>query len=68
MNDAYDVCCSGFQKDLSKSKFEIYAHIERISLVGQYKARGNILLLPIFGNGAANLTFGMWIKTKIIYD
>lgn len=28
-------------------------------MVGQYKAKGNILLLPILGNGAANLTFGM---------
>lgn len=51
-------CCSGFEKDLAKSKFEIYAKIARISLVGQYKARGNILLLPIFGSGSANLTFG----------
>lgn len=51
-------CCSGFQKDLANSKFEIYAKIARISLVGHYKARGNILLLPIFGSGAANLTLG----------
>lgn len=50
--------CSGFEKDIATSKYEIYANIDRISLVGQYKARGNILLLPINGNGAANLTFG----------
>lgn len=51
-------CCSGFEKDLANSKFEIYAKIDRISLVGHYKARGNILLLPVFGNGGANLTLG----------
>lgn len=48
----------GFERDPSKSKFEFIAHIDHISLVGQYKVRGNILLLPIIGNGAVNLTFG----------
>lgn len=48
----------GFERDPSKSKFEFTAHIDHISLVGQYKVRGNILLLPIIGNGAVNLTFG----------
>lgn len=49
----------GFERDPLKSKFEFNAHIDHISLVGQYKVRGNILLLPIIGNGAVNLTFGM---------
>lgn len=48
----------GFERDPSKSKFEFTAHIDHISLIGQYKVRGNILLLPIIGNGAVNLTFG----------
>lgn len=50
--------CSGFEKDPATSKFEIEASIRQISLVGKYKVRGNILLLPIVGSGAANLTFG----------
>lgn len=49
---------SGFEKDPATSNFEIVARIDRISLIGQYKARGNILVLPIHGNGPANLTFG----------
>lgn len=49
----------GFERDPTKSKFEFNAHIDHISLIGQYKVRGNILLLPIIGNGAVNLTFGM---------
>lgn len=49
---------SGFGSNPETSKFEVDAHLDRISLVGQYKARGNILLLPIYGNGRANLTFG----------
>lgn len=48
----------GFERDPTKSKFEFTAHIDHISLVGQYKVRGNILLLPIIGNGPTNLTFG----------
>lgn len=55
--------CSGFEKDIATSKYEIMAHIDRISLVGNYKARGNILLLPIFGNGPANLTFGKFFAS-----
>lgn len=57
-NDTIIVCCSGFQRDLAKSKFEIYVKIPRISLDGFFKSRGNILFLPIFGSGAVNLTLG----------
>lgn len=49
----------GFDKDPAKSKFEFAAKIPTMTLIGQYKARGNILLLPIFGNGQSNMTFGM---------
>lgn len=57
---------SGFGKDPATSKFELYAQIARISLVGHYKARGNILLLPIFGQGPANLTLGKALDIRAI--
>lgn len=57
----------GFERDPSKSKFEFIAHIDHISLVGHYEARGNILLLPITGNGAVNLTFGMLWSMIVIF-
>lgn len=58
----------GFERDPTKSKFEFIAHIDHISLVGQYKARGNILLLPIIGNGPVNLTFGELFNAIIAWD
>lgn len=61
-NNGHILYFSGFGKDPATSKFELYATIARISLVGQYKARGNILLLPIFGQGPANLTFGKMLN------
>lgn len=49
---------SGFGKDPAASKFEIYANVEQLSLVGKYKVKGNVIILPVVGNGPANLTFG----------
>lgn len=55
---------SGFEEDPSTSKFEIYAKVDRLALLGTYKIRGNVIILPVVGNGASNLTFGMifWAK------
>lgn len=48
---------SGFGKDPSASKFEIYAYADKLSIIGKYKVKGNIIVLPVVGQGPANLTF-----------
>lgn len=50
----------GFGKNPETSKFEIYAHIEQLSLIGRYKVKGSVIILPVVGSGPANLTFGLW--------
>lgn len=49
---------SGFGRDPTTSKFEIYGYVNQLSLVGQYKVDGKILILPVVGSGIANLTLG----------
>lgn len=49
---------SGFDKDIESSKFEIYADVEKLSLIGKYKVKGRVIVLPVVGEGPANLTFG----------
>lgn len=48
---------SGFEADPSTSKFEVYATIPKLSLVGKYKINGIILILSILGGGDASLAF-----------
>ena len=50
---------SGFGKDPKKSKFELHATLDRLEAVGDYKITGSVIILPMVGNGIANLTFGM---------
>lgn len=62
---------SGFGADPRTSKFEVIGKTKQLSIVGKYTLNGKVLILPIVGNGLANLTFGMWkyfaeIKTKKI--
>lgn len=52
--------CSGFEKDPTTSKFEIYANVDQLQLIAKYKAKGNIIILPVVGQGPANLTFGKY--------
>lgn len=49
---------SGFSRDPTTSKYEIYGYVDQFSLVGQYKVDGKILILPVVGSGIANLTLG----------
>lgn len=58
---------SGFDKDPATSKFEIHARVNQLSLIGHYNIDGRIIIIPVVGNGAANLTFGsvIWI---ILFD
>lgn len=51
---------SGFDKDPTTSKFEIYAKVDKFSLIAKYKVKGNIIILPIVGQGPANLTLGRY--------
>lgn len=48
---------SGFDKDPT-SKFEIYARVNQLSVIGHYNMNGQIIILPVVGNGAVNLTYG----------
>lgn len=47
----------GFTADPSTSKYEVYATVPKITINGKYKVEGRILLLPIQGNGNADLIF-----------
>lgn len=47
---------SGFDADPTTSKFEMHAVIPRITIAGNYKMNGNMLVLPIEGNGKCNIT------------
>lgn len=50
---------SGFEKDPTTSKFEIHANCAQLSMIARYKIKGKVIVLPVVGNGPANLTFGM---------
>jgi len=45
----------GFQRDPKKSKFEMYGSFPKIVLRGKYSADGRILILPIRGDGDADI-------------
>lgn len=57
---------SGFEKDPKTSKFEIYAKVDQLSLIGQYKVKGNVIILPVVGNGPANLTFSKLMNNSFL--
>lgn len=48
---------SGFEADPHTSKYEVYATIPKITVSGDYKINGRVLVLPIQGQGKANLVF-----------
>lgn len=48
----------GFEKDPIKSKIELHGIIPRLTISGNYKMKGQILVLPIQGNGKCNITIG----------
>lgn len=52
---------SGFGKDPTTSKYEIFGFVNQFSLVGQYTMNGKILILPVVGTGMANLTLGKYV-------
>lgn len=48
---------SGFDADPNTSKYEVYATVPKVSITGKYKVDGRVLVLPIRGEGDANLVF-----------
>lgn len=46
----------GFDRDVNGKKIEIVANFPTASLYGDYKIGGRVLVLPIQGQGQANLT------------
>lgn len=48
---------SGFTSDPTLSKYEVYATVPKISIIGKYKVNGRVLVLPIQGEGNASLQF-----------
>lgn len=47
---------SGFAANPATSKFEMYGSFPKIVLRGKYSADGRILILPIRGDGDADIT------------
>lgn len=56
---------SGFGKDPRKSKFQIDAYVPIENMVGRYKLTGKMLVLPLNGHGAANITISEYNITCI---
>lgn len=50
-------CFSGFGKDPKTSKYEVHATVPKIVIKGKYKIDGRVLVLPIQGEGNADLVF-----------
>lgn len=48
---------SGFTADPHTSKYEVYATVPKVSITGKYKIDGRVLILPIRGEGNADLVF-----------
>lgn len=52
-----DFIDSGFTADPRTSKYEVHATVPKITIKGKYKVNGQVLVLPIRGEGTANLIF-----------
>ncbi|KAJ6635878.1 Protein takeout [Pseudolycoriella hygida] len=47
----------GFEEDILNSKYEIFAKLPLVTIQGDYKINGRVLVLPIQGVGKSTLTF-----------
>lgn len=56
---------SGIGKDPQSTKLEFWGDIPRLTITGKYTAKGNVLILPIVGNGNTNITLGKKNKLPI---
>lgn len=48
----------GFTGDPNGEDFELIGFIPQLSIIGNYKISGSVLILPIVGNGHLNITLG----------
>lgn len=48
----------GLGKDPQSTKLEFWGDIPRLTIIGQYTAKGSVLILPIVGHGITNITMG----------
>lgn len=55
-----------FSLDLDKKTFDLEIYSDLCTTLGHYDVKGRILVLPIVGNGKANITFGEYV-TKSFY-
>lgn len=51
-----------FRVNLDERQMEFVLHVPILVILANYDASGKILILPIQGNGASNITFGKIIK------
>lgn len=49
---------SGFEKTFTKAKIEVGVDFPSMRLEGPYKIDGRVQVLPVQGQGMANMTFG----------
>ena len=56
---------SGFDKDVSKSKYEVNALIPKLRISSKYIVDGKVLILPITGRGDSILNLG---RSGILYS
>lgn len=59
---------SGYGKDPKKTKFEFYGRIPRLTILGNYKLNGRVIILPVQGDGPANMTFGKMEQNLVFYS
>lgn len=55
---------NGFSPNASEVQLKFFGSIPRMNIQGHYVATGSILILPIVGNGAANITLSKSLKKK----
>lgn len=48
---------SGFEKSFEKAKIEVIVNFPQMRLEGPYKIDGRVQVLPVQGQGNANMTF-----------
>ncbi|XP_054271246.1 protein takeout-like [Macrosteles quadrilineatus] len=55
--------------DLKKKTFEFTGKVPKVGVKGRYTTEGRVLILPIKGNGTADLTLGdLNLKYRLLYD
>lgn len=53
----------GFTRNATEVHLDFVGTIPELNIQGKYVAKGSILILPIVGNGALNMTLSKWTDT-----